>query len=71
MARGEALANKTIINNYKGLYDSYHNIVKNEGYKEIKMNISTIMPYTIRDKSLYDVFSDIPVNIYYSLYSTK
>ena len=33
------------------------------------MNISTIMPYTIKDRSLCDIFGNTPVNLYYSLYS--
>ncbi|QKF94590.1 ribosomal RNA large subunit methyltransferase RlmN/cfr [Fadolivirus algeromassiliense] len=69
MARGEPLANKVIINKYPEFYDSLNSIVKDYGYKETKINISTIMPYTIADRDLTDIFSDKPVNLYYSLYS--
>ena len=71
MSRGEPLANKYVINNYPELYSSINNAVKSNGYKETKMNISTIMPYTIKNKSLCDIFQGYPVNLYYSLYSVN
>lgn len=70
MARGEVLANSTVINNYDKLYDGLNELVTNDyGYKSIKMNLSTIMPNTIKNKELINIFGYRPVNIYYSLYS--
>lgn len=71
MARGEALANKYIVNDYKGFYNGLDDIVKKYDYNEMKINISTIMPYTILDKHLIDIFSDLPANLYYSIYSVN
>ncbi|AYV78793.1 MAG: putative Fe-S-cluster redox enzyme [Edafosvirus sp.] len=70
MARGEALANKSVINNYPQLYDQLLTDVKNHGYDNMKINISTIMPKIIENRKLINIFQDKPVNIYYSLYST-
>jgi len=70
MARGEALANKSVINSYPKLYDQLLQDVKNHGYNHMKINISTIMPKIIENRKLIDIFQDKPVNIYYSLYST-
>lgn len=72
MARGEALTNSTIVNNYPNLYNSLHKlIVIDNDYKNIKMNISTIMPNTIKNKELFNIFGHESVNIYYSLYSVN
>lgn len=70
MARGESLANKTVVNNYSKLYDTLRKTTLDFGFNDIKMNLSTIMPNTIKNKKLIDIFGDRPVNIYYSLYST-
>ena len=35
------------------------------------MNISTIMPNTIKNNSLCTIFNNTPVNLYYSLYSVN
>ena len=45
MSRGEALANKNIINKYDVFHDEMNKIVKKYDYNEMKMNISTIMPH--------------------------
>jgi adenine C2-methylase RlmN of 23S rRNA A2503 and tRNA A37 len=71
MARGEPLANTSVINNYSNLYSTLDNTVKEHGYGSTKINISTIMPHTVRNRKLIDVFSDMPVNLYYSFYSTS
>lgn len=71
MGRGEAMANKTVRKEYPALYDNLENIVKNHGFKEIKMNISTIMPNSLNNAILSDIFRDKPVNIYYSLYTVN
>lgn len=69
MARGEPLANKNIIKNYKKLYEELDNKSQIRNL-ELKMNISTIMPYTIKDYNLYDILCG-NTEIYYSLYSTN
>ncbi len=69
MSRGECLANKTILNDFKLWHSTAEQIIGKK-YK-IKHNISTIFPNTMRDRELKDVFQDIPVAIYYSMYSTN
>ena len=68
MARGEALANKFVINNYPHLYDEMNAMVQEQSLK-LKMNISTIMPNTIGSRQLRDIFRGSPANVYYSMYS--
>jgi adenine C2-methylase RlmN of 23S rRNA A2503 and tRNA A37 len=69
MARGEVMANKHAIGNYKLLYDKLDDTVKKYGYGAIKMNLSTIFPYTLRNTNLSNIFDGRPVNLYYSIYS--
>ena len=69
MARGEALANKYIINQYPIFYNNMKDLVNKYNYKELKVNLSTIIPYTVKDYELFYIFKNIPTNIYYSLYS--
>ena len=70
MARGEPLANKNIITSWTELQSQINRLVTNTyTYSEVKYNISTIMPYTIANYKLYNIFENNPVNIYYSLYS--
>lgn len=69
MSRGEALANKVIINNYDELYDTIEKRAMLSNL-DIKMNISTIMPYTVKHRKLEDILSR-NTEIYYSLYSVK
>jgi adenine C2-methylase RlmN of 23S rRNA A2503 and tRNA A37 len=69
MARGEALANKFIVNKYPEFYKGLNTIVDKYDYGTMKINISTIMPYTIKNHDLVDIFHDLPTNIYYSIYS--
>ena len=71
MARGEVMANKYVLKDYKKLYDTLNNIALKYNYKSIKMNLSTIFPYTIKNYNLEDIFESRPVNIYYSLYSVN
>jgi len=71
MARGEPLANKTIINNYSELYQQF----KQECIQRnllMKVNISTIMPHIMKHHSLPKILGNWPnTRIYYSLYSTE
>lgn len=69
MARGEAMANKYIVNNYSELYDELGNTAKKNGYDKIKINISSIYPTSLSGHSLNDIFKNRPVNFYYSIYS--
>ena len=70
MSRGESLANKHVIQEYPLLYDELNKVVKSYDCS-IKMNLSTIMPHTIKNYNLIDIFDSYPVNIYYSLYSVN
>src|SRR6478609_6649591 len=70
MARGDALANATILNNYKALYDTFRALVP--GDKRIRMNLSTIFPKTMQHRTLIQVLNDVPDTfLYYSLYNTN
>lgn len=71
MGRGDALANKTVLLNYPDLYESMLETVTNAGFGDLKMNVSSILPYTIKQKNLFDIFLDYPVHLYYSLYSVN
>ena len=68
MAMGEPLANPTVVLEYPPLYSG---LLKTASAHQLQMkpNISTIMPHTMRDRSLADVFQDQPAHLYYSLYS--
>jgi 23S rRNA (adenine2503-C2)-methyltransferase len=68
MARGEALANKILLNSGDELLSKLGQVAKEEGLPA-KFNLSTIMPMTLK-KSLVDVFHYVNPTIYYSLYST-
>jgi adenine C2-methylase RlmN of 23S rRNA A2503 and tRNA A37 len=69
MSRGEALANKNIINNYPSFYNEMNTVAKKYDYAKTKINISTIMPSVVADRKLFDIFHHNPINLYYSLYS--
>lgn len=71
MGRGDALANKTVLLNYPELYESLLDTVTKAGFGDLKMNVSSILPYTIKHKNLFDIFLDYPVHLYYSLYSVN
>lgn len=71
MARGEPLANKNIIKKYPEFQKGLELETLNNGYKELKINLSTIMPYTVKNRSLESIFQYHPVAFYYSLYSMK
>lgn len=69
MARGEALANKYIINNSHEILNALADLAVRENLNP-KFNISTIMPVTLK-KSLTDIFRIITPTMYYSLYSVN
>jgi 23S rRNA (adenine2503-C2)-methyltransferase len=69
MARGEALANKIILNSGDELLLKLGQVAKDEGLPA-KFNVSTIMPMTL-NKPLSQVFNYVTPTIYYSLYSTN
>ncbi len=68
MARGEALSNKWVVNHYPKLYQELNKLTVTPQLS-LKMNISTIMPHTVGDRELRDIFRYSPANVYYSLYS--
>lgn len=69
MARGEALANKILLESGDELLLKLGQVAKGEGLPA-KFNVSTIMPSTLK-QSLVDTFNYINPTIYYSLYSTN
>lgn len=72
MARGEPLANKTIIHEYPLLFQEIEQRAKKSGLIP-RMNISTIMPHVMRDHSLIDIIDGAAAHtqLYYSLYSVN
>lgn len=69
MARGEPLNNPVVLNNSGELFSKFNLMAANRKL-EAKYLISTIMPSTMKNKSLVDIFKDIHPDIYYSIYST-
>lgn len=69
MARGEALANKYLINNADDILYQLADLAVQENLNP-KFNISTIMPVTLK-KPLTDIFKIITPTMYYSLYSVN
>jgi len=69
MARGEALANKYLLEDADSVLLPLGQKAVKEGLNP-KFNISTIMPKTL-DKPLVDIFKLITPTIYYSLYSVE
>jgi len=68
MARGEPLANPSILNNWGKVRAPLQSLADQHALVS-KYNISTIMPEEMADRKLYDVFGDTGAQIYYSLYS--
>jgi len=69
MARGEPLLNPSIQEELPQLYSQWKDLCA-EYDLSLRINISTIMPKGIkRFTPLKQMFSDIPVHLYYSLYS--
>lgn len=70
MARGEPLANKHVINNWTYIGCALTSLAF--GYNlHPKFNISTILPYTMKDRELTDVLFNYRPHVYYSMYSTS
>jgi len=81
MARGEVFANNTIINRFPGTFKELNKLCNEYNLFDVRFKLSTIMPYTIYERELVDIFTnniksqeiieDIfnNVEIYYSLYS--
>jgi len=69
MARGEPLANKNVINSYQDVYNTIQDRGQQSNFNTLKMNISTIMPHTIRHRKLSDIFGHTNTEIFYSMYS--
>lgn len=69
MARGEALANKILLESGDELLVKLGQVAKDEGLPA-KFNLSTIMPRTLK-QSLPSIFNYTSPTIYYSLYSTN
>lgn len=68
MSKGDAMANRHLVNNYPELYEEMDLLCEQYDLK-VKPNISTIMPYTIKHRKLSDIFQTYPAYLYYSLYS--
>jgi len=66
MATGEPFANKAMVTNFSMVRRHLQNLATEFGL-ESKFNISTIMPEGMPD--LYHIVGDLPVEIYYSMYS--
>ena len=69
MARGEALANKAVENNWTEVLMKLGQLATGHGLFP-KFNISTIMPVTMK-RSLIELFPIITPTIYYSMYSAN
>lgn len=68
MSKGDALANKNMVFKYPELYKGMESLCARYNLT-VKPNISTIMPYTVKDRHLHEIFEDYPAYLYYSLYS--
>lgn len=69
MARGEALNNPVVLNDNERLLGTYGAMAQSRGL-EAKYLISTIMPESMGERTLVDIFPNTLPEIYYSLYST-
>lgn len=68
MARGEPLANPFMLGEAGKILDGLTELAQKEGL-EPRFNISTILPDDLAGRSLSSIFGDLPVTLYYSLYS--
>lgn len=70
MARGEAFANPNVVNKFPEIYSSFAQLAESADVR-LKINISTIFPWTMSERTLDDVFKGKPAHVYYSLYSLR
>jgi 23S rRNA (adenine2503-C2)-methyltransferase len=68
MAKGDALANKYLVNQYPELFNGMKEVCADYGLT-VKPNVSTIMPFTVAKRDLSGIFCGYPAYLYYSLYS--
>lgn len=70
MARGEPLDSQVLLSSSGAIFSELNELAASYGDIEIKHVISTIMPTSLSDKSLCQIFNDaIKPEIYYSLYT--
>lgn len=70
MARGEPLNNPVVLNNNEELFKNFK-ILAQQRNLEAKYLISTIMPTTMENRTLVNIFPRTYPDIYYSIYSTN
>lgn len=70
MARGEALASRVVRNEPDALIDGLVDLARSRGLAAA-VKLSTIMPREMDGADLVAMFGGIPVDFYYSLYSTN
>ncbi len=72
MARGEPLANETILNDAARLFDDIEQVFQDDDIN-VKFQISTIMPEEVLEKPIGEIFANNRHNlrIFYSLYSVN
>lgn len=68
MSRGEVLANHYVLNNSRDLLTQLYDLSREYALVPRYM-VSTIMPRSIEDKSLWEIFPFITPTIYYSIYT--
>jgi 23S rRNA (adenine2503-C2)-methyltransferase len=69
MARGEPMANPSVIHDWAALRDALQARADHHGIGLAKFNLSTIMPTETREVDLVKEFSEPNTHLYYSLYS--
>lgn len=70
MARGEPLANTSILTNYRDVHGWLAHTARH--YSAIpRFHISTIIPKEVKDLDLYDIFQGYDPTLYYSFYSVE
>lgn len=70
MARGEALNNPVVLHDNERLLGTYGEMARIRGL-DAKYLISTIMPDSMGERTLVDIFPNTLPEIYYSMYSTN
>lgn len=70
MARGEPLNNPVVLNNNEELFKNFKMLAQQRNL-EARYLISTIMPTTMENRTLVNIFPRTYPDIYYSIYSTS